>query len=77
MVAIGKIRPEHVATTLSIAGAILLAAGSPALMPASLLLQILGGLLWCYYAQRTGQRPLLLVNVAFILIELIALVNWY
>ena len=67
---------DHYATSLSVAGAILLAVGEPTLMPSSLVIQILGGLLWCAYSVRTSQHPLLMVNCAFIVVEAIGLYNW-
>ena len=70
------IRLEHYATALSITGAILLAVGWPSLMVASLVIQIAGGILWCVYSVQSHQRPLLLVNCAFIAVELIGVYNW-
>ena len=67
---------EYLATALSITGAILLAIGLPILVPLSLLVQIAGGLLWCVYAHTTDQMPLLTVNIAFIIVEIVGLINW-
>lgn len=70
------IRIDHIATAFSIVGAILLSAGLPSLVPASLIIQILGGILWSAYAIKTAQKPLLIVNIAFIIVELIGVWRW-
>ena len=68
---------EYVATSLSISGGALLALADPSLVPHSLLLQIAGGTLWSIYSIRTHQIPLLIVNLCFILIEMIGVYRWY
>ena len=71
-----RIKLEHYATALSITGAVLLSIGHASLVPWSLAFQIAGGVLWCIYAYKTRQQPLLLVNAAFVAVEVWGLFNW-
>ena len=65
-----------IATILSLGGALILSYGKPALVKYTALAFLLGSTLWAVYAILLQLWPVLILNVAFAMIEARSVYHW-
>lgn len=60
----------------SLLGATLMATGKPSLIPATMVFYIIGSILWISVGITMGMVSLIITNIVFIILEVLALFKW-
>lgn len=66
----------YIAMCFTLIGETLLVFAQPSIVKVSYMFFIIGNIIWLYYGLKNKLKPVILLNIIFIMLGTISLINW-